>query len=59
MKSKSKYLHFRVSAEEHRDLKQRCDGNDLTISRFLKTLTTLALNDYELEQRVLNEAKRQ
>lgn len=55
---KVKYLHFRVTDRDLAELQQMCKLNKVTLSKYLSTVTMLSLNDYELQERVLKEAKR-
>ena len=49
---------LRLKEATHKDFKQTCEANKTSISKILKTLVVLFLNDYGLQQRVLKEANR-
>ena len=48
----------RLKHSLHEQFKQTCEANNISISKTIKTLIVLFLNDTGLQQRVLNEVKR-
>jgi len=50
--------NFHIDPKLHKELKETCEANNISIGKTLKTLIDLFLHDADLQQRILKEVKR-
>jgi hypothetical protein len=55
--SKTTLTSFRLKKSLHEGFKHTCEVHDQSISKVLETLVMLFLSDYQLQHRVLFEAR--
>jgi len=49
---------LRLDASRHKEFKEVCKANDISISKALKTMTVVFLSNDEFQQKIVSEAKR-